>query len=157
LGHCRDARYVWNLAVDQHQYWQPGCKAPGYVVAGGNRKSQAVFECEACTAGRCNADVNAARNIAAGRAVTARGDLGASRSANREPQLCAPAASVVGGVGIPWSQPGEDVKPARLACATVPAYARDSKWSPTPTANHNGAAVRSQASDACPGRQWVLL
>ena len=36
--------------------------------------------------------------------------------------------------------------PARLACATVPAYARDSKWSPTPTADHIGAAVRSQAS-----------
>ncbi|AGB21980.1 transposase [Mycobacterium sp. JS623] len=61
-------------------------------IAPGNRKSQAVFECEACNAGPCNADVNAARNIAAGRAVTARGDLGASRSANREPQLCAPAA-----------------------------------------------------------------
>jgi putative transposase len=61
-------------------------------VAPGNRKSQAVFECEACTAGPCNADVNAARNIAAGRAVTARGDLGISRSANREPQLSSPAA-----------------------------------------------------------------
>jgi putative transposase len=61
-------------------------------VAPGNRKSQAVFECEACTAGPCNADVNAARNIAAGRAVTARGDLGVGRSANREPQLSSPAA-----------------------------------------------------------------
>jgi putative transposase len=67
------------------------CSECGHV-APGNRKSQAVFECEACDAGRCNADVNAARNIAAGRAVTARGDLGASRSANREPQLCSPAA-----------------------------------------------------------------
>jgi putative transposase len=57
-----------------------------------NRKSQAVFQCVACDAGPCNADVNAARNIAAGRAVTARGDLGASWSANREPQLCSPAA-----------------------------------------------------------------
>jgi putative transposase len=60
-------------------------------VAPGNRESQAVFECEACTAGRCNADVNAARNIAAGRAVTARGDLAGRRSANREPQLSTPA------------------------------------------------------------------
>ena len=60
-------------------------------VAPENRKSQAVFECEACTAGRCSADVNAARNIAAGRAVTARGDLASRRSANREPQLSAPA------------------------------------------------------------------
>jgi putative transposase len=31
LTHCRDARYVWNLAVEQHQHWQPGRKAPGYV------------------------------------------------------------------------------------------------------------------------------
>jgi putative transposase len=67
------------------------CSACGHV-APENRKSQAVFECQACTAGRCNADVNAARNIAAGRAVTARGDLASRRSANREPQLSAPAA-----------------------------------------------------------------
>jgi putative transposase len=67
------------------------CSACGHV-APENRKSQAVFECEACTAGRCNADVNAARNIAAGRAVTARGDLAGGRSANREPQLSTPAA-----------------------------------------------------------------
>ena len=67
------------------------CSECGHV-APGNRKSQAVFECEACAAGRCNADVNAARNIAAGRAVTARGDLAAGRSTNREPQLCIPAA-----------------------------------------------------------------
>ncbi|UQX11988.1 transposase [Candidatus Mycobacterium methanotrophicum] len=40
-------------------------------------------------------DLNA-RNIAAGRAVTARGDLGASQSANREPQPCSPAARVRG-------------------------------------------------------------
>ena len=72
-------------------YTSQRCSACGHV-APGNRKSQAVFECEACTAGRCNADVNAARNIAAGRAVTARGDLAAGRSANREPQLCTPAA-----------------------------------------------------------------
>ena len=26
--------------------------------------------------------------------------------------------------------------PARLACATVPAYVRDSKWSPAPTVGH---------------------
>jgi putative transposase len=72
-------------------YTSQRCSVCGHV-APGNRKSQTVFECEACTAGPCNADVNAARNIAAGRAVTARGDLGASRSTNREPQLCSPAA-----------------------------------------------------------------
>jgi transposase len=69
--------------------WQR-CSVCGHV-APGNRKSQAVFECDACTTGRGNADVNAARNIAAGRAVTARADLGISRSTNREPQLCSPA------------------------------------------------------------------
>ena len=72
-------------------YTSQRCSACGHV-APGNRKNQAVFECEACTAGRCNADVNAARNIAAGRAVTARGDLANRRSANREPQLRTPAA-----------------------------------------------------------------
>ena len=72
-------------------YTSQRCSACGRVALG-NRKSRAVFECEACTAGRCNADVNAARNIAAGRAVTARGDLADGRSANREPQLSTPAA-----------------------------------------------------------------
>ncbi len=72
-------------------YTSQRCSACGHV-APENRKSQAAFECEACTAGRCNADVNAARNIAAGRAVTARGDLADGRSTNREPQLATPAA-----------------------------------------------------------------
>ncbi|MGZ5391981.1 MAG: RNA-guided endonuclease InsQ/TnpB family protein [Mycobacterium sp.] len=67
-------------------YTSQQCSVCGHI-APENRKSQAVFECEACNAGPCNADVNAALNIAAGRAVTARGDLGTSRSANREPQL----------------------------------------------------------------------
>ena len=31
MAHCRDARFVWNLAVEQQQYWRPGLKAPGYV------------------------------------------------------------------------------------------------------------------------------
>jgi putative transposase len=72
-------------------YTSQRCSVCGHV-APENRKSKAVFECESCNTGPCNADVNAARNIAAGRAVTARGDFGASRSANREPQLCSPAA-----------------------------------------------------------------
>ena len=30
--HCGQARYVWNLAVDQHTHWRPGRKgAPGYL------------------------------------------------------------------------------------------------------------------------------
>ncbi|BBX88221.1 transposase (plasmid) [Mycolicibacterium aubagnense] len=71
-------------------YTSQRCSACGHV-APENRKSQAVFRCVACKAGPCNADVNAARNIAAGRAVTARGDLDISRSVNREPQLSTPA------------------------------------------------------------------
>jgi putative transposase len=30
LEHCRHARFVWNLAVEQQQLWQPGRPAPGY-------------------------------------------------------------------------------------------------------------------------------
>ena len=30
--HCGHARYVWNLAVEQHSHWHPGRpSAPGYV------------------------------------------------------------------------------------------------------------------------------
>jgi putative transposase len=72
-------------------YTSQRCSHCGHV-APENRKSQAVFQCVACGAGPCNADVNAARNIAVGRAVTARGDLGTSWSVNREPQLCSPPA-----------------------------------------------------------------
>jgi putative transposase len=42
--------------------------------------------CTACGFA-CHADVNAAINIAAGHAVTARGGDGAARPVNREPQL----------------------------------------------------------------------
>ncbi|MFI6600597.1 RNA-guided endonuclease InsQ/TnpB family protein [Nonomuraea sp. NPDC050536] len=32
LEHCGHARYVWNLAVEQHQHWKPGRKsAPGFA------------------------------------------------------------------------------------------------------------------------------
>jgi hypothetical protein len=32
LEHCTHARYVWNLACEQHQHWRPGrASAPGYV------------------------------------------------------------------------------------------------------------------------------
>ncbi len=98
------SRQGWGLLVARFKQKAPGrlefvpaaftsqrCSYCGHVATE-NRKSQAVFQCVACGAGPCNADVNAARNIAAGRAVTARGDLGASRSANREPQPCSPAA-----------------------------------------------------------------
>ena len=61
------------------------CSACGQVDPK-SRKSQAVFRCTACGfAG--HADVNAAINIAAGHAVTARGGDGAARPVNREPHL----------------------------------------------------------------------
>jgi transposase len=60
------------------------CSACGHVDPK-SRKSQARFRCTACSFA-CNADVNAAINIAAGHAVTARGGDGAARPANREPQ-----------------------------------------------------------------------
>jgi putative transposase len=72
-------------------YTSQRCSVCGHV-APENRKSQAVFACVACGAGPCNADVNAARNIAAGRAVPAQGDLATRRSVNCEPQLSSPAA-----------------------------------------------------------------
>src|SRR5215471_18750468 len=32
LRHCSDARYVWNLAVEQHSWWRRGRKSgPGYL------------------------------------------------------------------------------------------------------------------------------
>ncbi|WP_162835641.1 RNA-guided endonuclease InsQ/TnpB family protein [Mycobacterium kyorinense] len=65
-------------------YTSQRCAACGHV-APENRKSQAVFACVACKAGPCNADVNAARNIAAGRAVPAQGDLAEGWSTNCEP------------------------------------------------------------------------
>jgi putative transposase len=61
------------------------CSACGQVDAR-SRESQARFVCTACGYA-CHADVNAARNIAAGHAVTARGGDGVTRPGNREPQL----------------------------------------------------------------------
>ena len=88
----------WGLLVRRLQEKAPGrvekikphftsqrCSACGHVDPE-SRESQARFVCTACGfAG--HADVNAARNIAAGHAVTARGGDGAARPVNREPQL----------------------------------------------------------------------
>jgi putative transposase len=68
-------------------YTSQRCSVCGQVHRS-SRESQAVFRCTACGYA-CNADVNAARNIAAGHAVTARGGDGAARPVNREPQLLA--------------------------------------------------------------------
>ena len=118
--HCAHARYVWNLAVEQQSWWQPGrMSAPGYLeqcrqltaaraeypwLAAGSQmvQQQALRDfAQAMTAffdprnpagppswrKAGNADVNAARNIAAGHAVTARGRPGVPGRVNREPQL----------------------------------------------------------------------
>ena len=98
-------RSGWGLLVRRLQDKAPGrvekvkphhtsqrCPACGQVDRD-SRESQAVFRCTACgVAG--HADVNAARNIAAGHAVTARGGDGIARPVNREPQLL---ASLTGG------------------------------------------------------------
>jgi putative transposase len=63
------------------------CSACGHVDPE-SRESQARFACTACGF-VTNADVNAARNIAAGHAVTARGGFREAGPANREPQLLA--------------------------------------------------------------------
>ncbi len=66
-------------------YTSQRCSACGHI-ARESRESQALFRCVACNY-TVNADVNAARNIAAGHAVTARGGDGISQPVNREPQL----------------------------------------------------------------------
>jgi len=91
-------RSGWGLLVRRLEDKAPGrvekikpafssqrCSACGDVNAT-SRESQARFACTACGFVG-NADVNAARNIAAGYAVTARGGDGAARPLNREPQL----------------------------------------------------------------------
>jgi putative transposase len=69
----------------QPAYTSQRCSACGHVDRR-SRESQAVFRCTACGYA-CNADVNAARNIAAGHAVKARGGDRAAGPVNREPQL----------------------------------------------------------------------
>ncbi|WP_133150902.1 zinc ribbon domain-containing protein, partial [Frankia canadensis] len=91
----------WGLLVQRLEQKAPGrvekvpaaytsqrCSACGHT-APGNRESQAVFRCATC-GHTANADVNAAVNIAAGRAVTARGGTALAVPVNREPQHCAP-------------------------------------------------------------------
>ena len=71
-------------------YTSQQCSACGQVDPK-SRQSQAVFRCTACGfAG--HADVNAAINIAAGHAATARGGDGVTRPVNREPHLLLPSA-----------------------------------------------------------------
>ena len=91
-------RSGWGLLMSRLQDKAPGrvekinpaftsqrCSACGQVDPK-SRESQAVFWCTACGYA-CHADVNAARNIAAGHAVTARGGCRSAGPVNREPQL----------------------------------------------------------------------
>ena len=91
-------RSGWGLLVRRLEDKAPGrvekinpaftsqrCSACGHVDAK-SRESQARFVCTACGFA-CNSDVNAARNIAAGHAVTARAGDGVTRPMNREPQM----------------------------------------------------------------------
>jgi transposase len=94
----------WGLLVARLEQKAPGrvekvnpaytsqrCSACGHVD-GKSRESQARFACTACGSA-ANADVNAAINIAAGHAVTARGGSGLPGPVNREPQpVLLPAA-----------------------------------------------------------------
>jgi transposase len=88
----------WGLLVQRLEQKAPGrvekvdpaftsqtCGVCGYR-APENRESQAVFRCVAC-GHHANADVNAAVNIAAGRAVSARRGTPTPVSLKREPQL----------------------------------------------------------------------
>jgi putative transposase len=87
----------WGLLARRLEHKAPGrvekirphftsqrCSACAHVDPD-SRENQARFRCTACSF-TCNADVNAAINIAAGHAVTARGGDGTARPANREPQ-----------------------------------------------------------------------
>ena len=91
-------RSGWGLLVERLEHKAPGrvervnpaftsqrCSACGHVAAE-SRKSQALFACVACGF-TLSADINAAKNIAAGHAVTARGGFRVAGPVNREPQL----------------------------------------------------------------------
>ena len=91
-------RSGWGLLVRRLEEKAPGrvekvkphftsqkCSACGHMDPK-SRESQARFACMSCGFA-CNADVNAARNIAAGHVANARGGDGVARPLNREPQL----------------------------------------------------------------------
>jgi putative transposase len=91
------ARSGWGLLVARLQQKAPGrvekvnpaytsqrCSACGHVDRE-SRESQASFRCTACGFA-CNADGNAAKNIAAGHAVNARGGDRVTGPVKREPQ-----------------------------------------------------------------------
>ena len=113
-------RSGWGLLVRRLEQKAPGrvekinpaytsqkCSACGQVDRK-SRESQAVFRCTACGYA-CNADVNAAQNIAAGHAVTARRGYWDAGPVNREPHLLA-SLTEMRVAGIPGLRAWEDVK-----------------------------------------------
>jgi putative transposase len=100
-------RSGWGLLIRRLEEKAPGrvekinpaftsqrCSACGQVD-GKSRENQAGFRCTACGY-VSNADVNAARNIAAGHAVTVRGGFRDAGPVNREPHLLASLTDVSG-------------------------------------------------------------
>jgi hypothetical protein len=72
--HCGHARFVWNLAVEQHRHWRPGrASAPGYLE-----------QCRQLTTARAEHPW-----LAAGSQMVQQQALrdGVARPVNREPQL----------------------------------------------------------------------
>ena len=108
--HCGHARYVWNLAVEQHAHWHPGRKgAPGYLE-----------QCRQLTAARAGHPWLAAGlpdGAAAGAARLRPGDDGVLRPG--EPGRAAVVAQGRAGRGIP------DHRAARAAVGRAPRVSRN--------------------------------
>ena len=125
-------RSGWGLLVRRLQDKAPGrvekikphSRASGARRAGRWTRSRArvkrVFPCTACGYA-CHADVNAARNIAAGHAVTARGGDGVARPVNREPHLLPPIGVVA---GIPRLQPRGGCQAVSVSAERLPSGRR---------------------------------
>jgi putative transposase len=68
LRHCAHARFVWNLAVEQHSHWRPGRRcAPGYN-AQSRQLTEARAEFEWLRAGSQTVQQQALRDFAQGMA-----------------------------------------------------------------------------------------
>ncbi|WP_425414267.1 zinc ribbon domain-containing protein [Pseudonocardia asaccharolytica] len=102
------------------------CSVCGHTAAE-SRQSQALLACVAC-GHTSNADPNAARNIAAGRA--ARGAAGWPAAVNREPQHCVPSR-----LRRSWNPPpsGRGGRQLPILTQTCPSSRRSgscSSWAP---------------------------
>jgi putative transposase len=84
LAHKLEGKAAGRVEKIKPHFTSQTCSRCGHVDRE-SRESQACFRCTACGF-VCNADVNAASNIAAGHAVSARGGDGGARPVNREPQ-----------------------------------------------------------------------